>query len=65
MSWAVSLEHFWLNMYLAVADGDLQIRRAGGGGGGGRALRAPPLDPPMPRSNLPVSFSVSIILKQT
>ena len=28
-------------------------------------LRVPPLDPPLPRSNLPVSFSVSIILKQT
>ena len=58
-------------MYLAVGDPDFQM-----GGGGGRrphfrlkirgvAPRVPPLDPTLPRSNLPVSFSVSIILKQT
>ena len=58
-------------MYLAVGDPDFQMRGGGGASSSfpsknkGVAPRVPPLDPTLPRSNLPVSFSVSIILKQT
>ena len=55
-------------MYLAVGDPDFQMR---GGGGASSSFPSknkeggPPGPPTLPRSNLPVSFLVSIILKQT